>query len=245
MPARWSPVRPLPSLPVLGEAERFPVRRILCVAKNYADHVREMGSDPEREPPTFFDKPLASLVPPGDAVSYPRGTSNLHHEVELVLAIGHGHQGVLKSEAAAAKLIVGAAVGVDLTRRDRQNEAKKAGRPWHIAKGFDCAAPVGFITLLDAPMDRGAVRLDVNGETRQSGDLSQMIWTASEIVVQASRHVDLAAGDLIFTGTPAGVGALLPGDRVTASIEGLESLVFDLKDGTGEHYENSEQNGVC
>ena len=215
------------SLPVLGAAARFPVRRVLCVGQNYAAHAREMGADPDRRPPFFFSKPADALVPLGGEVPYPSATRDLHHEVELVVAIGHGGSDLTPDEAAG--LIVGWAVGVDLTRRDIQAEAKKAGRPWDAAKGFDFSAPIGPITRVqDLAQPAGAVQLTVNGVVRQSGDLADMIWSPAEVVAQATMLWRLAPGDLIFTGTPEGVGPLERGDKVVARVDGLEPVTFTL-----------------
>jgi len=210
-------------LPVEGGGQ-FPVRRVYCVGRNYADHAREMGADPDREPPFFFSKPRDAVFT-ADVVPYPSATQDLHHEVELVLALGGGGAGL--TPATAGALVYACAVGVDLTRRDLQADAKKAGRPWDMAKGFDGSGPVG--SLKPSPgMKAGAISLAVNGKIRQSGDLSQMIWSPSEIVAHLSALVRLEAGDLIFTGTPAGVGALERGDRVEARIDGLMPLSFAL-----------------
>lgn len=206
----------IPSLPVVGEGRRYGVRRILCVGQNYADHAREMGADPARPAPFFFSKPAMALVTDGDDPAFPSLTGNLHHEVELVLALG---------EAAE---ILGWAVGCDLTRRDLQAEAKAKGRPWDAAKGFDQSAPCGALTLGSGPERTSAIRLAVNGEQRQSARLSDMIWAPHEIVEQAARLWTLGPGDLIFTGTPAGVGPVQTGDRIEAVIEGLEPLSFTL-----------------
>lgn len=215
------------SLPVKGTSALFPVRRVLCVGQNYAAHAREMGADPDRRPPFFFSKPADALVPLGGEIPYPGATEDLHHEVELVVALGHGGADLSPEEAAA--LIVGWAVGVDLTRRDIQAEAKKAGRPWDAAKGFDFSAPIGPITRKqDVANPGGAVQLTVNGEIRQNGDVADMIWSPAEVVSKASALWRLAPGDLIFTGTPEGVGAIGRGDAVTARIDGLEPVSFTL-----------------
>jgi len=215
------------SLPILGAPLRFPVRRVFCVGQNYAAHAREMGADPARRPPFFFSKPADALVPLGGEIPYPSRTADLHHEVELVVALGHG--GAELDPETAQGLIVGWAVGVDLTRRDIQAEAKAAGRPWDAAKGFDFSAPIGPLTLArDLGHPSGDIRLKVNGETRQAGHLSDMIWSPAEVVAQASTLWRLAPGDLIFTGTPAGVGPLQRGDRVSAEIDGLAPLGFTI-----------------
>lgn len=215
------------SLPIRGTTARFPVRRVFCVGQNYAAHAREMGADPDRRPPFFFSKPADALVPLGGEVPYPSATADLHHEVELVVAIGHG--GAQLDPLSAERLIAGWAVGVDLTRRDLQAEAKAAGRPWDAAKGFDFSAPIGPLGLA-SHQDRpsGGIRLWVNGEQRQSGHLSDMIWSPAEVVAKASNLWRLAPGDLIFTGTPEGVGPLARFDRVRAEVDGLEPVEFTI-----------------
>lgn len=210
-----------PTVAIVGTADRFPVRRIFCVGQNYADHAREMGSDPDRQQPFFFSKPADAVVASGTTLPFPTQTDDLHHEVELVVAIGVGGKDVAATEAAA--MIFGAGVGIDLTRRDLQAVAKKAGRPWDMAKGFDRSAPVGALTP-GQPAAQGAIALAVDGETRQSGDLSMMIWSVEEVIAALSTFVELAPGDLIFTGTPAGVGPIRRGQRVRATIDGLEPL---------------------
>jgi fumarylpyruvate hydrolase len=215
------------SVGVLGSQQRFPVRRIYCVGRNYAEHAREMGES-DREPPFFFAKP-ADAVCTADFVPYPPMTENLHHEVELVVAIGAG--GVKVTLEDAPSLVYGYAVGVDLTRRDLQAEAKKQGRSWATAKGFDCSAPISEIRPLSQCIDPGhaAIRLAVNGETRQQGNTGHMIWSVAEIIVELSRYFELRAGDLVFTGTPAGVGRLQAGDHVDCSIDGVGELAFTMK----------------
>ena len=211
------PPAPTPSLPILGEARRFPVRRVLCVGQNYAAHAREMGADPSRPAPFFFSKPADALVVGGADPTSPSATANLHHEVELVVAIGEGGT------------IAGWAVGVDLTRRDLQAEAKAKGRPWEAGKAFDQSAPCGALTLGALPDPDAVIVLTVNGEARQSGRLSDMIWDPDGIVAKANELWSLQPGDLIFTGTPEGVGPLVPGDRVEATIDGLAPLNFTVK----------------
>ena len=211
------PPAPAPSLPIVDEARRFPVRRILCVGQNYAAHAREMGADPNKPAPFFFSKPADALVVDGADPAYPSATENLHHEVELVAAIGEGGT------------IAGWAVGVDLTRRDLQAEAKAKGRPWEASKAFDQSAPCGALTLGLLPDAGAAITLKVNGETRQSGRLSDMIWDPAGILAKANDLWSLQPGDLIFTGTPEGVGPLVPGDRVEATIDGLAPLRFTVK----------------
>ena len=219
---------PVPTLPVANSDTDLAVRRILCVGQNYAAHAREMGGDPDRAPPFFFAKPADAIVPGGGMIPYPPRTADLHHEVELVIAIGRGGSDI--AAASARDHILGAAVGIDLTRRDLQAEAKKAGRPWDMAKGFDHSAPCAPLTLLTPGMalDKGAISLEVNGEIRQQGDLADMIWSVPEIVAEISTYVALAAGDLIFTGTPAGVGPLVRGDQVVARVAGLPELTIEI-----------------
>ena len=211
------PPAPAVSLPVVGDARRFPVRRILCVGQNYAAHAREMGNDPTRQAPFFFSKPADAIVTDGGDPAYPSATANLHYEVELVAAIGEGGA------------IVGWAVGVDLTRRDLQAQAKEKGRPWDAAKGFDQSAPCGPLTLGALPEPEGAIILTVNGETKQSSTLAEMIWNPAEIVGKAGELWALRPGDLIFTGTPEGVGPLVAGDVVEATVAGLETLRFTVR----------------
>ncbi len=204
-----------PSLPIQGRSDRFPVRRILCVGQNYAAHAREMGH--ARAEPFFFSKPADAVVADGAAPSYPSATTNLHHEVELVCAVGVDGG------------IVGWAVGCDLTRRDLQAEAKEAGRPWDAAKGFDQSAPCGALTLGALPDAAAPISLAVNGDVRQTGRLDDMVWNPEEILLKARTLWDVRPGDLIFTGTPEGVGPLRPGDRVEATIRGLQPLTFTVR----------------
>lgn len=218
------PVVTIPTLAIEGSSQRFPVHRIYCVGQNYAEHAREMGHT-GRQDPFFFSKPADAVVPSETVLPFPTRTEELHHEVELVIALGQGGSDV--GAGAAAQMVFGCAVGVDLTRRDLQAAAKKSGRPWDMAKGFDRSAPIGLIAPGPPPAS-AAITLAVNGERRQAGELSDMIWSPVEIVAVLSTYVALAPGDLIFTGTPAGVGRLLPGDRVDASIDGLPSLSFGL-----------------
>ncbi|HEX8986715.1 MAG TPA: fumarylacetoacetate hydrolase family protein [Rhodocyclaceae bacterium] len=216
-----------PMVPIADGDGGFPVRRIYCVARNYAEHAREMGSS-GREAPFFFMKPADAVLPvPGGTtgrMEYPTKTADLHHEVELVVAIGRGGRNI--AAAAAYEHIFGYAVGLDMTRRDLQADLKKQGRPWDVAKGFDHSAPIGAIRAASAigHPAQGTVRLTVNGVERQRGDLSDMIWWVPEIVAILSEYFELAAGDLIFTGTPAGVGAVKRGDLLFGSIEGVGDL---------------------
>ena len=213
-------------VPVSGDGRVFPVRRIFCVGRNYAAHAREMGADPQREPPFFFCKP-GDAVCTADVVPWPGLTRELHHEVELVVALGSGGQRI--AEADALGCVFGYAVGVDLTRRDLQAEAKRQGRPWDVAKGFDHSAPISPIQPVRGEHpNSGAIALAVNGERRQHGDLSDMLWPVPAIIARLSEYFCLHAGDLVFTGTPEGVAALQPGDRVEAAIDGVGSLRFAM-----------------
>ncbi len=213
-----------PSVAIAGRDGRFPVHRIYCVGRNYAAHAREMGHDPDREPPFFFTKPADAVVENGADIPYPPQTANLHHEIELVIAIGR--EGANIPVERARDFIFGYAVGNDLTRRDLQADAKKNGRPWDTAKGFDHSAPISAIhPVADVGhIGEGAIRLKVNGEVRQDGDLRDLIWSVPEIVAALSTLYTLKPGDLIFTGTPAGVGAVKPGDEIEGYIEGLDEL---------------------
>jgi fumarylpyruvate hydrolase len=219
------PAPPGTSLPVKGGG-RFPIRRVLCVGRNYAAHRVEMGHD-DREPPFFFSKPADAVVPPGEPVPYPSATADLHHEIELVLALSGG--GIDVAEADALSLVFGYAAGVDLTRRDLQASAKSKGQPWDAAKGFDASAPTGAIRRAAGDgWPTGRIRLIVNGKTRQDADLAAMLWSPAEIIAQASRLWRLAPGDLIFTGTPEGVGPLCPGDRVEGAVDGAGEVAFTV-----------------
>lgn len=211
---------PQPAVPVAGGG-LFPVRRIYCVGRNYAEHAREMGHDPNAEPPFFFSKPADALVINGDEVSYPPETGNLHYEIELVAAIGTGGRNIAVADAMLH--VWGYAVGIDLTRRDLQAWAKKAAKPWEVAKGFDHSAPIGTLvsaSALSSPL-KGRIELMVNNEVRQSADISDMIWDLPHVIAELSKYFELFPGDLIFTGTPAGVGAVVKGDRVWGSIAGV------------------------
>ena len=214
------------TVPVAGGGE-FPVHRVYCVGRNYAEHAVEMGAT-GREPPFFFMKPADTLVPVAEGqtgcIRYPGLTSNLHHEIELVVALGRGGQDI--TAAAAADHIWGYAVGLDMTRRDLQNDMKKQGRPWEIGKSFEESAPIGPIVprSLCGELLSGAIGLDVNGAKRQRGDLRDLIWSVAETIEQLSRAWTLQPGDLIFTGSPAGVGAVVRGDLMHGTIEGLPAL---------------------
>jgi fumarylpyruvate hydrolase len=217
----------VPTIAISGTEQRFPVRRIYCVGRNYAEHVREMGHDPRKDLPFFFSKPADAVVGSGEELAFPPRTGELHHEVELVVALQR--RGVKVDIADAAAMIFGYAVGIDLTRRDLQAEAKKSGRPWDMAKGFDHSAPIGPLTP-GIPPTAGAISLSVNGEERQRGDLKDMIWSVVEIIAALSTYVEVAPGDLIFTGTPAGVGPIKRGESVRGMIAGIEPIEITFRE---------------
>ena len=213
-----------PSVAVAGSSARFAVRRIFCVGRNYAAHAREMGKDPDREPPFFFTKPADAVVDDNATIPYPPETGNLHHEAELVVAIGRG--GIDIDEADALDHVWGYAIGNDLTRRDLQLAARDLGRPWDFGKGFDRSAVCGPLHPVErvGHVLQGGIRLSINGEVRQAADLADMIWDVPEQIAILSRTMEIKAGDLIYSGTPAGVGALVPGDVCVISIDGLGEL---------------------
>lgn len=214
-------------IPVAGSDTLFPVRRVYCVGQNYADHVAEMGGD-SRNPPFFFSKPADALVPGGGDVAYPPQTANFQHEVELVVAIGTGGANIPVERA--LDHVFGYAIGFDLTRRDLQARAKEKGQPWEMGKGMDQGGPVGAIypASVSGHPKTGVIWLKVNGETRQQGDLAQMNWKVPEVIANLSTYVALAPGDLIFTGTPAGVSAVVRGDVLEGGIDGLGQLRIRL-----------------
>ncbi len=215
---------PIPTVAVAGSDERLPVRRIFCVGRNYAAHAREMGKDPDRDPPFFFTKPADAVVDTGEVVAYPPETDNFHFEAELVAVIGTAGNNI--SEENALDHVWGFAVGNDLTRRDLQLKAREQGRPWDWGKAFDRSAvigPVHPVTAVGHP-DKGAIRLTVNGDVKQEADLADLIWSVPEIVSILSHSMELRPGDLIMTGTPAGVGALVEGDTCIVSIDGLGNI---------------------
>ena len=226
------PAQPQPFVPVTERADAFPVHRLYCVGRNYEEHAREMGAS-GREAPFFFCKPADAVLCASAgpiAIPYPDRTADLQHEVELVVAIGAPGYRVTAEQA--ARMIWGYAVGIDLTRRDLQAEAKRLGRPWEVGKAFDRSAPIGAMRPSIKVGELGTQRiwLDVNGRRRQDGTVSQMIWGVEETVSQLSGFFELAPGDLIFTGTPAGVGALLPGDRIEAGIDGIGAIQAQVVD---------------
>lgn len=210
---------------------RFPVRRIFCIGKNYADHVKEMGGDPKLNPPVFFTKPADAVVASGSKIPYAQATEHLHYEGELVVALKDGGRNIPSPEA-ASRLIFGYAAGCDLTRRDLQAAAKKGGAPWDTAKAFDNSAPIGEIVPADqlspGEIEGGRISLSVNGAERQSSDLAAMIWPVPEVIMALSRLFELRPGDLIFTGTPEGVGPLMPGDAIEVRVSGVPALGFSI-----------------
>jgi fumarylpyruvate hydrolase len=214
----------VPSLPVVGDARRFAVNRIYCVGRNYADHAREMGHDPDREPPFFFMKPANSIVADGNDMQYPKLSNDVHHEIEMVVAIGKGGANIPADQA--LDHVYGYGVGLDMTRRDLQGEAKKMGRPWDTGKAFDQSAPCAAITPAAqcGHLNQGTVKLLVNGEVRQEGDLNQLIWNIPDTIAYLSTLFTLEPGDLIMSGTPAGVGPVRKGDVLEGTVEGLTPL---------------------
>lgn len=222
------PIPTTPQLPILGSELLFPVRRVYCVGRNYAAHAKEMGHD-ERELPFFFTKPADSLVIAPKVLSYPPMTNELHHEVELVIAISK--ELVEADEHQAADSIYGYALGIDLTKRDLQAEAKQKGRPWDLSKGFDQSAPITAIQPI-ADLDEinnGLIALSVNQVPKQEGQLADMVWAPAEIIAELSKHVTLKPGDLIFTGTPSGVGVVERGDKIEAKLNQELSLDFYIE----------------
>ncbi len=219
------PPPPVPAVPVEGQDQAFAVRRILCVGRNYAAHRREMGGD-DRDPPFFFAKPADAIAPPGRDPAYPPRTANLHHEIELVVAIGKAGAGLTPDQA--LDLVYGYAVGVDLTRRDLQNAAKDKGQPWDAGKGFDDSAPISAIRRWSGPPPQGRIAISVNGQVKQAATVADMIWNVAEVIAEASKLWRLAPGDLIYTGTPEGVGPLARGDRVSGEVEGVGQLDFTV-----------------
>jgi len=214
-------------IPVAGTDAVFPVRRVYCVGQNYALHVKEMGGD-GRQPPFFFSKPADALVPGGGGLAFPPKTDNLQHEVELVVALAEGGSDIPVDTALAN--VFGYAVGIDLTRRDLQAAAKEKGRPWDMAKGFDQSGPISAImpSATCGHPEKGRIWLSVNGAVKQDGDLAEMTWNVAEIIANLSTYVELAAGDLIFTGTPAGVSTIVRGDTLACGIDGLGELGITL-----------------
>lgn len=219
---------PVPSIAVAGSDQRFPVRRIICVGRNYEAHAREMGKDPTREAPFFFMKPADAIVETGSTIPYPPDTANLHYEIEMVVAIGKG--GVNIAEDKALEHVWGYGVGIDLTRRDRQGEAKDAGRPWEWGKAFDKSAPMAPLHPVSkvGHIGKGRIWLAVNGKVRQDQDVADLIWSVPEIIAICSKSMALAPGDVIMTGTPAGVGAVVAGDTLTGGVAGVGEISLTL-----------------
>ena len=218
----------MPAIPIVGRKEKFPVHRIYCVGRNYAAHAREMGKDPDKEPPFFFLKPADAILPGGGNMHYPPGTENLHHEIEMVVAIHREGRNIPAGKA--LDHVYGYAVGLDMTRRDLQFKARDMGRPWDFGKAFDESAPITPIYPVASHGHHatGKIWLKVNNETRQDADLSELIWSVPETIAFLSEYYLLKPGDLIFTGTPAGVGAVKRGDRMTGFVEGLGELAVTV-----------------
>ena len=214
----------IPSLPVVGDSKRFPVNRIYCVGRNYADHAREMGHDPDREPPFFFMKPATAIVTDGQAMAYPALSKDVHHELEMVVAIGKGGSNI--SADHALDHVWGYGLGLDMTRRDLQGEAKKMGRPWDTGKAFDQSAPCSALVPVSqcGHLTKGRIHLKVNGQIKQDGDLAMMIWNVPDTIAYLSTLFTLMPGDLIFSGTPAGVAAVARGDALEGHVDGLPVL---------------------
>ena len=222
------PPAPIPTVAIDGSDDRFAVRRIFCVGRNYAAHAREMGQDPDRDPPFFFTKPSDAVVDAGKTVPYPPETENFQYEGELVVAIGTGGRDIAEADSLAH--VWGYAIGNDLTRRDLQLASREKGRPWDWGKAFDHSAVIGPlhpVSRVGHP-SRGAIRLTVNGAVKQQGDLSELIWSVPEVIAIISRSMELRPGDLIMTGTPAGVGPLAPGDVCAVEIDGLGRIEFPI-----------------
>ena len=222
------PVSKVPSVPVAGTDLSYPVRRIYCVGRNYAEHAREMGFEPEREPPFFFTKPADAIVADGATIPYALATQNLHHEIELVVALGKA--GVNIARESALEHVYGYAVGIDMTRRDLQLAARDKGRPWDVGKAFDESAPISAIQRASeiGHPQAGAINLSVNGQMRQNADLKQLLWPVADLVVELSRLFVLEPGDLIYTGTPAGVGPVTTGDELEGSIEHVGKITIRI-----------------
>jgi len=222
------PPPPQASVAVAGTDERFAVRRIFCVGRNYAAHAREMGKDPDREPPFFFMKPADALVDSGSTIPYPPQTKELHYEMEMVVALGRGGFDVPREKA--LDLVFGYGCGIDLTRRDLQAQAKEMGRPWDFGKGFDNSAPCGPIHPVAGVghPGEGRIWLSVNGAVKQDGNLTELIWPVPDVISILSRSMRLAPGDLIYTGTPAGVGAVKTGDKIAGGVQGLDEIAIAI-----------------
>ena len=218
----------IPSLPVQGDTKRFAVTRIYCVGRNYADHAREMGHDPDREPPFFFMKPATAIVSDGKSMAYPALSKDVHHEIEMVVALGKGGSNITADKA--LEHVWGYGVGLDMTRRDLQGEAKKMGRPWDTGKAFDQSAPCSALVPVSqcGHLAKGRIHLKVNGDVKQDGDLAMMIWNVPDTIAYLSTLFTLMPGDLIFSGTPAGVAAVSRGDVLEGHVDGLPTLKTTL-----------------
>jgi fumarylpyruvate hydrolase len=214
----------MPVLAKTSSGDEFPVRRVFCVGRNYSEHTREMGFDPDREPPFFFTKWAETVVPSGATIAYPPGTQNFHFEAELVVAIGVGGRNIARESA--KNHIYGYATGLDMTRRDLQLIARDKGRPWDTGKNVEQSCPLGLIHPVSevGHIDSGAITLAVNGDTKQSSNITDLIWPVEDVIVFLSALYRIEPGDLIYTGTPAGVGAVVPGDKMVVSIDGLSSI---------------------
>lgn len=222
------PPAPVPSVAIRGSAKRYPVSRVFCVGRNYAAHAREMGFDPDREPPFYFTKPAVALTPTGSTVPYPPGTENYHYEMELVIALGQPAFKVAVENALSA--VWGYAPGLDMTRRDLQIKSRDMGRPWDFGKSFEHSAVIGELVPaaeIGHPA-KGRIHLNVNGKTRQDADINTMIWSVPEVVAHLSQYYHLGPGDLIYTGTPEGVGAVVPGDRLEGAVEGIGAIAMTV-----------------
>jgi fumarylpyruvate hydrolase len=213
---------------IAGSGERFPLRRVFCVGRNYAAHAREMGNDPDREPPFFFMKPADAVVPAAGILPYPPATKDMHHEVEMVVALGKGGANVAAADALS--LVWGYGIGLDLTRRDLQAVAKEMSRPWDMAKGFDASAPCSELHPVSevGHPSNARIWLEVNGTIKQEGKLDEMIWPVADVIAHLSRFVTLMPGDVIFSGTPSGVGPLAPGDRVRGGLDGVAQFQLEV-----------------
>ncbi len=222
------PIPTIPSVPIAGSDVRYPVRRIYCVGRNYSEHAREMGSDPNKEPPFFFTKPADAIVENGATIPYALATENLHHEIELVVAIGKAGVNIERDDA--LDHVYGYATGIDMTRRDLQLAAREKGRPWDVGKAYDQSAPVSAIHRASdiGHPSSGAIWIEVNGQPRQRADLRDLIWPVPDVVAYLSRLFQLRPGDLIYTGTPAGVGPVKPGDRLLGAVEGVDQISLTI-----------------
>ncbi len=218
----------IPALPIAGSVKLFPIHRIYCVGRNYADHALEMGGDPSREPPVFFLKSADCILLPGQDFPFPKTSREIHHEIEFVIALGDGGDEVPAEKALG--LVFGYAAGLDMTARDLQAEAKKGGRPWEVAKSFEASAPCSAIVPASeiGHPDAARIWMEVNGEIKQNGDIGRMIWKVPEIIAHLSRHFTLAPGDLIFSGTPAGVGPVQRGDKLRGGVEGVGDVTLSV-----------------